>query len=131
MGKKRPAYRILAIALVLFVPCVMIGAAPSAAGQWHVEFATPLGERAVNMTINQSGAKLSGHVVDPYGEYELKGRIAGGQVTAAWSAPEGGDLIEITMKGKLTGNAIEGTAKIGDLGEGPLTARRTGDADER
>lgn len=131
MGNRRAVKRILAIAGIVLVPCVAIGAAPSAAGQWRVEFATPLGERAVNMTINQAGTKLSGHVVDPYGEYELEGRIADRQVTAAWSAPEAGELITITMRGKLNGNAIEGTATIGALGEGPLSAHRTGDADDR
>ena len=35
------------------------------------------------------------------------------------------------MKGTLEGNVITGTAKLGDIGEGPLTARRTGDADLR
>jgi hypothetical protein len=119
------------MAWMLFVPLAAIGAVQSAAGQWHVDFATPLGERSVTMTINQSGTKLSGHVVDPYGEYELKGHMIDGQITAAWSAPESGKMIEITMKGKLNGNAIDGIAKIGDVGEGPLSARRTGDAGDR
>ena len=131
MRVKRPVYWILAMAWLLCAPCAAIGAAPSAAGQWRVKFATPLGEREVNMTINQSGTRLSGHVVDPYGEYELKGHMADGQVTAAWSAPESGEMIEITMQGTLKGNAIDGTAKIGHLGEGPLSARRTGDAGDR
>jgi len=45
----------------------------------------------------------------------------------SWSVPEDGKLMEITMKGKLSGDMITGTAKIGDVGEGPLTARRTAD----
>jgi hypothetical protein len=124
-------YRMLAVASILMLPCVAAGAAQGASGQWHVEFATPLGQRAVTMTINQTGTKLSGHVVDPYGEYDLKGGIAGRQVTATWSAPDEGKMLEITMHGTLDGNAIEGTAKIGDLGEGALSARRTGDAGDR
>jgi hypothetical protein len=124
-------YPALVLAWMLCPPGIAIGAAPSAAGQWHVEFATPLGERAVNMTINQTGTRLSGHVSDPYGEYELKGQITSAHVTAAWSAPDEGKIIEITMRGELKGNAIEGSAKIGDLGEGPLSARRTGDGDDR
>jgi hypothetical protein len=128
LGKKRPAYPILALVSMLLLPCAAIGAAPSAAGQWRVEFATPQGERAVSMTINQAGTKLSGHVVDPYGEYELSGHIADREVTATWSAPESGKMIEITIHGRLDGNAIDGTATIGTLGEGPLSAHRTGDA---
>jgi hypothetical protein len=44
-----------------------------------------------------------------------------------WSIPEEGKLIDITMRGKLDGDAITGVAlaQIGNLGEGPLTARRT------
>ena len=35
------------------------------------------------------------------------------------------------MQGMLDGNVITGTAKIGNVGEYPLSARRTGDADVR
>jgi len=115
---------------------ILLSAAPiaqqkepaNAAGLWRVEFVTPLGQVGVNMTINQSGTKLTGHVTDEYGEWEIDGRIVDGQVTVVWSVPEDGKLLEITMKGKLEGNVITGTAKLGDVGEGPLSARRTGDA---
>ena len=101
----------------------------SVAGVWRVEFVTPLGQVGVNMTINQSGARLTGHVTDEFGEYEIAGRVADGQVTVIWSVPEDGKMLEITMKGKLeTATLITGTAKLGDVGEGPLSARRTGDA---
>jgi len=103
----------------------------SAAVVWRVEFVTPLGQVGVNMTINQSGARLTGHVTDEFGEYEIAGRVADGQVTVIWSVPEDGKMLEITMKGKLEGNVITGTAKLGDVGEGPLSARRTGDAGDR
>jgi hypothetical protein len=103
----------------------------SVAGLWRVEFVTPLGQVGVNMTINQSGTKLTGHVTDEFGEYEIAGRIADNQVTVVWSVPEDGKMLEITMKGKLEGNVITGTAKLGDVGEGPLSARRTGDAGDR
>ena len=103
----------------------------SVAGLWRVEFVTPLGQVGVNMTINQAGAKLTGHVTDEFGEYEIAGRFADGQVTVVWSVPEDGKMLEITMKGTLDGNVISGTAKLGDVGEGPLSARRTGDAGDR
>ncbi len=104
---------------------------PSVAGLWRVEFVTPLGQVGVNMTINQSGTKLTGHVTDEFGEYEINGRFADGQVTVVWSVPEDGKMLEITMKGTLDVNVITGTAKLGNVGEGPLSARRTGDAGDR
>ena len=100
----------------------------SAAGTWRVEFVTPNGQVGVNMTINQTGTHLTGQVTDEYGEFPIDGRLADQQVTIVWSVPEDGKLIEITMKGKLEGNVITGTVRLGNVGEGPLTARRTGDA---
>jgi hypothetical protein len=120
---------------VLLAPIVVSAAVvaqqASVAGLWRVEFVTPLGQVGVNMTINQSGGKLTGHVTDEYGEYEITGRIAENQVTVVWSVPEDGKMLEITMRGKLEGAVITGTAKLGDVGEGPLSARRTGDAGDR
>ena len=123
MFPKSPMVLLVALAL----PAVML-AQQSAAGMWRVEFVTPLGQVGVNMTINQSGTKLTGQVTDEFGEWAIDGRISGDQVTVAWSVPEDGKMLEITMKGKLEGNVITGTAKLGDVGEGPLSARRTGDA---
>ena len=99
----------------------------SAAGTLRVEFVTPQGQVAVNMTINQSGARLTGRVTDEFGEWPIEGRLTEDQVTVVWSVPEDGKMLEITMTGKLDGNVINGTAKLGNVGEGPLTARRTAD----
>jgi hypothetical protein len=115
----------------IVVSAALLAQQASVAGLWRVEFVTPLGQVGVNMTINQSGGKLTGHVTDEYGEYEINGRIAENQVTVVWAVPEDGKMLEITMRGKLEGNVITGTAKLGDVGEGPLSARRTGDAGDR
>jgi Zn-dependent alcohol dehydrogenase len=102
------------------------------AGQWRVDFVTPLGQNWIIMTINQSGARLSGHATDEFGEYEINGRVAGDEVTVTWSVAEDGKMLEITMKGKLeSATLITGVARLGDVGEGPLSARRTGDAGDR
>ena len=104
----------------------------SVAGQWRADFVTPLGQNWIILTLNQSGARLSGHAVDEFGEYELSGHVAGDEVTVIWSVAEDGKMLEITMKGKLeTPTLITGVAKLGDVGEGPLSARRTGDAGDR
>ena len=123
---------VLAACLALMVVPVSAPAqqAPpkNAAGTWRVEFVTPQGQVGVNMTINQSGTKLTGRVTDEFGEWPIEGRLTDDQVSVVWSVPEDGKMLEITMTGKLEGNVINGTAKLGNVGEGPLTARRTGDA---
>ena len=119
---------ITAACLAVLVVSGPVLAQRTAAGTWRVEFVTPLGQTGVNMTINQSGTRLTGQVTDEYGEYPIEGRLTDDVVTVVWSVPEDGKMLEITMKGKLEGNVITGTAKLGNVGEGPLTARRTGDA---
>jgi hypothetical protein len=116
------------LAVVLSALVAPIHAQTSVAGMWRVEFVTQTGQSVVMMTINQSGTKLTGHIADEYGEYDIQGRVTDGEVTIVWSVPEDGKMLEITMKGKLEGTVITGTAKLGGVGEGPLTARRTGDA---
>src|SRR3977135_1338800 len=99
MFRKSLAVFLAALAL----PAVLL-AQQSAAGMWRVEFVTPLGQVGVNMTINQSGTKLTGHVTDEFGEWEIAGRIVDGQVTVVWSVPEDGKMPENNMKGKLEDN---------------------------
>ena len=116
------AFALLAAALA--TPLLAQGSA-SAAGEWRVNFVVPTGTRSVNMVINQQRATLSGTVINEDGEFPLKGRIADDQVTIVWSVPEAGKLMELTMKGKLAGDTITGTLQVGDVGEGPMSARRT------
>ena len=125
---------LLAMCMALAVVSVAVPAQAqtqprTVSGTWRVDFVTPLGQNWIIMTINQSGTKLSGHATDEFGEYEINGRVVDDQVTIIWSVAEDGKMLEITMKGKLeSATVINGTAKLGDVGEGPLTARRTGDA---
>ncbi len=94
------------------------------AGNWRVEFVVPTGELAVTMTINQDGAKLTGRVVNEDGEFPLEGTVADDEVTVTWTVPEQGATMQITMKGKIKGEYITGTARLGNVGEGSLEARR-------
>src|SRR5215210_835530 len=123
--------RLFVVAIVLSAFASPLLAEPNAGGEWKVNFVVPTGTRFVNMFIAQENTRLSGTVTSEDGEFPLTGRIEGDQVTVVWSVPEDGKLMEITMKGKLTGNVITGTAKLGDVGEGSLTARRDAEGDVR
>jgi hypothetical protein len=111
------------LALMLFLAATL-SAPVDVAGNWRVEFVVPSGEMAVNMTINQKGTKLSGRVVNEDGEFPLEGSIDGDQVTVTWVVPEQGNQMPITMKGTVDGEYITGTARLGNVGEGSLSARR-------
>ena len=123
--------RLLVLAALLSAFIAPVLAQPSAAGEWKVNFVVPTGTRFVNMFISQEKTRLTGTVVSEDGEFPLSGRIEGDQVTVSWEVPEDGKMMEIVMKGKLTGNVISGTAKLGNVGEGSLTARRDAEGDLR
>jgi hypothetical protein len=110
----------LAMLLLLWT----VAAPVDVAGNWRVEFVVPNGEMAVNMTINQNGTKLSGRVVNEDGEFPLEGSVNGDEVTVTWAVPEQGSQMPITMKGTIDGEYITGTARLGHVGEGSLSARR-------
>jgi len=108
----------------LFAALAPSPATADVAGNWRVEFVVPSGEMGVNMTINQSGAKLSGRVVNEDGEFPLEGSVADDEVTVRWTVPDAGAPLQITMKGKIEGEYITGVARLGTVGEGSLQARR-------
>jgi hypothetical protein len=118
-----------AIAFLIF--CLISASAPAlaetpAGGDWRVEFVSPSrGDVDVNMTLVQNGTKLTGRVIDEYGEYPIEGRLVDDQLTVVFSVPENGKMLEITLQGKLQGDTLTGTAKLGNVGEGPMSARRT------
>lgn len=117
--------RTLAALAVCLTVTTALRADANAAGEWRVTFVVPTGTRTVSMVVNQRGSRLTGTVINEDGEFPLEGRLDGEQVTIVWSVPEAGKLMDITMKGKLQGDTITGTAKLDNLGEGPLTARRS------
>ena len=113
----------LVLLTVVFVSSLAV-AQVDVAGNWRVEFVVPTGEMAVNMTINQKGSTLSGHVINEDGQFPLQGRIVENQITAEWTVPEQGEQMKITMKGIVNGEEITGTARLGNVGEGSLSAHR-------
>ncbi len=116
-------FRVSLLAMFLFASATVLAHA-DVAGNWRVEFAVPTGEMAVTMTINQKNDVLSGRVVNEDGEFPLKGTVNGDEVTVVWTVPEQGQPLDITMSGKVDGEYITGTARLGNVGEGSLSARR-------
>jgi hypothetical protein len=78
------------------------------------------------MYVDQEGTKLSGHLTSDAGEFPLRGTLEGNEIKITWSLPDRGAMLAITFTGKIDGDSIVGTARLGTLGEGPMSAERTG-----
>jgi hypothetical protein len=109
----------------LLVSAAPLFAQADVAGEWAVTFQTPGGPEEFTMFVAQNGAKLSGRLTSDVGEFPLTGAVDGNHVRIVWSLPEQGKLLEITFTGTIDGDSITGTAKLDDLGQGPMSAERT------
>jgi hypothetical protein len=96
------------------------------AGEWAVSFTTPQGPQEFTMYVVQEGPRLSGRLTNEYGEFPLRGTLDASNFTITWSLPDAGKIIEITFAGKVEGDSMTGTAKLGTRGTGQLTGTRTG-----
>jgi len=123
------AIRCLATSLALIALVARMASAAEAdiAGGWAVEFALPWGGSATYpMWVNQDGAKLTGRVTFPgVAEYQIKGTIKEDRFSIVWQTVVDGEFLDVTFVGRVSGDEINGRAKIGMYPERDLYARRT------
>jgi len=119
---------VVALALIAVgAACTAFAAEADMAGGWTVEFSLPWGgSGSYPMWVNQDGSKLSGRVTFPgVAEYQIKGTINEDRFTIVWQTVVDGEFLDITFAGRVVGDEINGTAKIGKYPERELYARRT------
>jgi hypothetical protein len=118
----RRAAPLLALMLVTAAP---VFAQADVGGEWAVTFATPGGPQDFTMFVAQEGARLSGRLTSDVGEFRLTGTVDGNHLKIVWSLPDAGKMLEITFTATIDGDSMTGTARLGNLGEGPMSAERT------
>ena len=102
-------------------------------GTWKAEFETQRGLQKYTFTLKQDGTSVTGKAsVEREGEKreaELKeGKVEGDTVTFVEPLKIQDNDIRITYTGKLSGNEIKFTRKVGDFGSSEATAKREGGA---
>src|SRR4029077_14013361 len=102
-------------------------------GTWKAEFETQRGLQKYTFTLKQDGANVTGKAsVERDGgkrDAEFKdGKVEGDTVTFVEPLKIQDNEINITYTGKISGNEIKFTRKVGDFGSSEATARREGGA---
>src|SRR5262245_23336964 len=108
---------------------VALVAAPAAAqinvtGDWDMTIESPQGANTVKVTLTQDGEKVSGLFKSQMGELPFTGTLTGVDLKFAFSLPIQGQSLDITMTGKVEGQAMSGKVRFGGFGEGDWTAKR-------
>jgi hypothetical protein len=115
-----------AIVLATLVAGMALSAlAADVSGQWTATFNTPVGEQHYTYTFKVDGEKLTGTAKNETGTTEItNGTIKGDDISFVENMDFNGDKIAITYTGKISGDEIKFTRKVGDYGTEELVAKR-------
>lgn len=96
----------------------------AADGKWNVTMQTPMGAQQATLTLATNGGTLTGTMAGPQGEIELtEGTVAGDAL--AWKAEMTQPMpMTLEFTASVTGDAIDGKAKLGSFGEATFSGTR-------
>ncbi|HMO63858.1 MAG TPA: alpha/beta hydrolase-fold protein [Verrucomicrobiota bacterium] len=116
------------------LPLLFLAALPGLAadltGRWKAEFDTQIGRQSYVYELKSEGEKVTGKATgDINGENRrtvelMDGRLVGDTVTFVETFGFQGNDITITYSGKLAGDEIKFTRKVGEIATEELVARR-------
>jgi hypothetical protein len=99
--------------------------AADVSGQWASTFTTQIGEQHYTYTFKVDGDKLTGTAKNDNGTTEITdGSIKGDDISFVENIDMMGNKIAITYTGKVSGDEIKFTRKVGDFATEELTAKR-------
>src|SRR3954464_5303260 len=117
------------LTLLILAMASLSALAADITGTWKAEFNTQRGLQKYAFTLKQDGTSVTGKVnVERDGEKreaELKeGKVEADTVTFVEPLKIQDNDIQITYTGKISGNEIKFTRKVGDFGSSEATAKR-------
>src|SRR5919109_1200805 len=117
--------------LLALVVASLSALAADVTGRWKAEFETQRGLQKYAFTLKQDGTSVTGKAsVEREGEKreaELKeGKVEGDTITFVEPLKVQDNELRITYTGKISGNEIKFTRKVGDFGSSEATAKREG-----
>lgn len=118
--------RVFGLACLVIALAAVVAAQASLTGEWAMSFTTPRGTSEYTLYMTQEGPRLTGHLTSEYGETPVKGSVNGDEVKLAWSIVERGKPMDLSVIATVKGDSINGTIKLGTVGEGVFSAERTG-----
>src|ERR1041384_1943443 len=121
------------ITLLTLAVASLTALAADITGNWKAQFETQRGLQKYTFALKQDGTNVTGkanvEMTDQKREAELKeGKVDGDTVTFVEPLKIQDNEIKITYTGKISGNEIKFTRKVGDFGSSEATAKREGGA---
>ena len=93
-------------------------------GTWAFTVETAMGTGSPTFTFKQEGENLTGQYKGMLGEAPIAGTVKGNVISFSFKVSAQGMEGTLTYNGTVDKNTIQGTVKLGDLGEGKFTAKK-------
>ena len=95
-------------------------------GKWRAEFDSQIGQQKYTYDLKVEGEKITGQAIsDQRGPVEIKeGKISGDNVSFVEMANIQGNDIRIEYTGKVSGDEMKLTRKVGDFASYEIVAKR-------
>lgn len=85
-------------------------------GTWNITIKTPMGEQKGKLSLEQSGATLTGNMASPMGTVPIESGAVDGDALK-WNAKVTSPMpLTLEFSGKLDGDNIGGSVKLGAFG---------------
>lgn len=119
---------VLALGAMLFALLATTAVAGDVTGSWKSKVETQRGTMERTFVLKQDGDKLTGKIVNPRGEVEIKdGTVKGDEIEFKAEQRMGGPdgaVVTVLYKAKVTGDKLEGTMQSGDRPAREFTATK-------
>lgn len=110
--------------LLLVAACATLSFAQSLSGDWEISLNTPIGPAQSKASLKHEGENLSGRIKTQFGEFPISGTLKDADVTLKYTISADGNSLTVTLKGKLDGETMKGSADFESAGEGDWTAKK-------
>ena len=99
---------------------------PSIAGKWTMTMEMSMGTATPALEFRQEGEKITGSYTGRYGVSPLEGTLKGLALQFTVKMEAEGQVVLLGFSGEVAadGQTMKGKAVLGDLGEGPWTAKK-------
>lgn len=114
-----------ASASVMFISSALAADA-NVSGEWELTVESQMGTSNPHFSLKQDGAKVTGTYKGMLGEAPVTGSVKGNEVTLNLQVNAQGMDLEVTYSGTVDGASMQGTVKLGDMGEGKFTGKKSG-----
>ncbi len=97
-------------------------------GKWTMTMEMSMGTATPALDLKQDGETISGSYTGRYGSYELHGTLKDRAIRFSFVMGSEGQTVTMTFAGEVAadGQAMKGTADLGEMGEASWSAKREG-----